>query len=352
MYVDGRTLDLFAPFSREVGNPNRYRIRTQEQFEKFVYLNNGVSRDVFTSVYPSNHLIDKFFFDFDCSVKKYPDITMDEVFADFCTLISYLVDLGERPLPVVTGRKGYHLYISLSPSKASKQELWLATLCLLYESGLIWFDFDKDGKKEWHQSRAVDTTTIGDIEQLCRIPNTLRPPENDFWCTWLPLNEFDVRDMSVEDTFNWARRYHIRDDECFRRSRLRNFITRDMEFFEDFKLKHVGSVFMGSLDGPSERESVIYNMLSPFIPDSVIARVIHPEADHESRYITALAMLENGLSVDFTVSLMQQIGWNDFDLGYCRYQVQQVERNRGTRYRYKGNYGATLLRGKTKGDTP
>jgi hypothetical protein len=348
MYVDDRTLDLFSPFDREVGNPHRRRIRTQEQFENFVQLNNGVSKDIFTSVYPSNHAIDKLFFDFDCSTKKYPDLTMGEVFDDFCRFYGYLVDLGEHPLPIITGKKGYHLYIPLISTKSTKQELWLATLSLLYEAGLIWFDYDENGIKQWHQSRAIDTTTIGDVEQLCRIPNTRRAPENIFWCTWLPLHKYDVRDMSVGETFTWAQRYHLRDDECVRVSRLKKFITRDSDFFSDFRSSHCGAAVIGGFGVLSEKEKMLHSMLSPFIPDSVISRVIHPEADQESRFITALSMLESGLSVDFVVNLLRLIEWNDWSVAITRYQVEQINNNRGLRYKYGGNYGAAILSGKKK----
>lgn len=350
MYIDGRTIDLFSPFDREVGNPNRQRIRTQEQFEKFVYLNNGVSVDVFTSVYPcnpwshkENHVIDKLFFDFDCNPKKHPDVTMQGVFDDFCHFYEFLVDIGEQPIPVITGKKGYHLYIPLKPIRATKLDLWVATLSVLYESDLIRFQTDKSGRRLWESSLAVDPTTIGDVEQLCRIPNTLRAPDNVFWCTWLPLERHDIRDMSVEDTFNWARRYHLRDDKCVRMRTVHDFATQELSFFEDFKAKHAGSVFVGSLDELDDKEQMLFSMLSPYIPESVIIRVIHPEADHDSRVVTALAMLESGLSADFVVSLLQLIGWNDWNIGTCRYQVEQIDRNRGTRYRYKGNYGARLL---------
>jgi len=347
MHVDDRTLDLFAPFAREVGNPQRTRIFKQKQFEDFVLLNNGASRDVFTSVYPSDHTIDKLFFDFDCSRTKYPDITMQEVFNDFCKFYGYLVDIGEVPLPVVTGSKGYHLYVPLYSSKATKEQLWLATLSLLYESGLIWLDVDDKGKNVWKSSRAIDTTTIGDIEQLCRIPNTLRAPSNEYWCTWLPLYKHDIRDMSVDETFEWAKRYHLRDDVCERKHTLDYFITRDTDFFEGFKGNFPIHHQMADLSALSEKEDMLYSMLKPYIPRGVISRVIHPEADHESRFVTALAMLESGLPIDFVVNLLSLIGWSDWDISVCRSQVQQIDKNRGLRYSYGGNYGATMLTGKS-----
>lgn len=344
MYIDDRTLDLFSPFPREVGNPYRKKIFSEEQFKSFVQLNNGVSRDMFTSVYPSNHIVDKLFSDFDCSTKKFPDLTMGEVFDDFCKFYGYLVDLGLHPIPVVTGKKGYHLQLPLIPTKVTKQELWLATLSVLYESGLIWFEYNKDGVKEWHHSRAIDTTTIGDIEQLCRIPNTLRAPENVFWCTWLPSYKHDIRDMSVGDTFTWAQRYHLRDDKCIRNKTLRHLITRDEDFFSDFRIKHCDAVITIDFEVLNDKEKMLHSMLKPFIPDSVISRVIHPKADKDSRFITALAMLESGLSVSFVVQLLKMIGWHDWSLSKTQYQVEHINQNRGLRYNYSGNYGASTLR--------
>lgn len=366
MYIDKRTWDLFGEFPRDIGNPFRLKskCRSREQFEAFVQLNSGVSRDVFTSVYPSNHTIDKLFFDFDCSLKKFPDLTMNEVFNDFCTLYSHLVNIGEHPYPIISGKKGYQIQIPLIPSyKVPKEQLWLATVCLLYDAGLIWIEFDKDGVQEWHSSRAVDSITFGDIEQLCRITNTPRvfdkedlellsrispikiKKEDRLWCTWLPTHKPDVRDMSVAETFEWAKRYHLRDSIHERTRTILSFITHDLEFFSGFKAKHGETVSFGVIGVQSEDEDVLRSMLRPFIPESIITRVIHPKADQDARFITALAMLSSGLPLDFVVSLLSQIGWYDWSEAKTRYQVNQIKENLGTRYKYRGNYEAALLRG-------
>ncbi len=86
-------------------------------------------------------------------------------------------------------------------------------------------------------------------------------------------------------------------------------------------------------------------MLRPFIPESIISRVIHPKADQDSRFITALAMLSSGLPVDFVISLLSQIGWYDWSEAKTRYQVNQIKENIGIRYKYRGNYEAALLNG-------
>ena len=345
MHVDERTLDLFAPFDREMGNPIRTRIKTQKQFEEFVMLNSGVSTDVFTSVYPSNHIVDKLFFDFDCNPKKHEGLTMAEVWSDFCKFYEYQVSIGEHPLPIVTGKKGYHNQMPLIPEKVSKIELWTATMSLLYDSGMVSFKLDDNGIKKWNISRAIDTTSIGDIERLCRVPNTPRLPDKAHWCTWLPLYPDDIRDMSVEDTFKWAERYHIRDDACVRTRSIRSFLTHDFDFFVGFSSGKAFTTF-SEIDPLDEREKFLYSMLRPFMSDSIIANVINPEADHEYRFVTALAMLEAGLDVGFVVSLLKQIGWRDFSESYTRYQVEQISKNRGIKYQFKPQFGAALLCGK------
>jgi hypothetical protein len=303
---------------------------------------------VFTSVYPSNGIVDKLFFDFDCNVSKFPDLDMQEVFNDFCKFYSYLVGIGEHPLPVVSGLKGYHIYVPLFPCKATKEELYHATLCILYEASMIEFDYVEENgvsRQIWNTSRALDSTTFGDVEQLCRIPNTLRAPMNKRWCTWLPSHKVDVTDMSVIETFEWAKRYHLRDDACIRTRTIKDYITRDKEFFSGYSSKLSWKVtFTPEEAFKTDRERMLYSMLKPFVPTSVIARVIHPEAEHDARFTTALAMLESGLGTDYVIGLLQLIGWNDWDLSECRYQVEQIEKNRGLRYRYK-NYGAALLIG-------
>ena len=169
--IDGRTQELFKPFNREVANPARQRCRTLKDLQDFVALNNGVARDVFTSVYDRKLTIDKVFIDLDGPLCMFA----------LRKLLNYFWCIGEEPLVPFSGSKGFHIYLPLIPEpRAKARDLEHATLSILWEAGVI------DYVGGHSSGMPVDSTTIGDVRQLCRIPNTLRPPSNDYWCTWMP----------------------------------------------------------------------------------------------------------------------------------------------------------------------
>ena len=175
---------LFSPFEREVGNPRRWRIYTEEEFIKFIEQNNGVS-DCFSSVYPSDGTIVVIFFDIDS-----PDGVVGSV-EDARKLYSWLLAEGFNVVPIITGKKGFHFYLLLKPKQYENAKTLLkkATYSILYSV----FGQSEDGKIN---TANVDPSVIGDVRQISRIPNTLRPPSNSTFCTYLPPEDWIKMDTA------------------------------------------------------------------------------------------------------------------------------------------------------------
>ena len=175
MKLDTITQMLFSPFDREVANPKRWKIDSKGEFTRFIENNSGRS-DCYTSIYATDGIVDKIYFDIDDP--KGVVGCRDEAER----LYSWLVMEGYNVIPVLSGKKGFNFYLLLKPMnyENSKELLTKATCSILCEA------FGYDTETGEIKTENVDTHPIGDIRRISRIPNTLRPPENLTWCTFLP----------------------------------------------------------------------------------------------------------------------------------------------------------------------
>jgi hypothetical protein len=174
MKLDQTTRILFSPFNREVGNPRRWRIQTEDEFIRFIENNSGRA-DCFTSIYPEDHSIDKIFWDLDDP--KGIVGCRDEAER----LYSWLMKNGFNAIPILSGKKGFHIYLLLKSKQYENAKMLLtkATYSILYSV----FGQSEDGKIN---TTRIDPSVIGDIRRISRIPNTLRCPSNSSFCTYLP----------------------------------------------------------------------------------------------------------------------------------------------------------------------
>jgi hypothetical protein len=181
--LDPTTIRLFSPFNRDVGNPSRQRIYYIWQFIRFIDRNDGIN-DCFASVYPYSLAIDKIFYDLDAH-------TMVQSRNDAETLYNWLFEMGYPTIPILSGRKGFHIYPLLKPKiyDNPKEALKRATYGILEQA----FGTKDDRIK----TNTVDPHIIGDVMRLTRIPNTLRPPQNLTFCTYLPTDWTSMSNMEL-----------------------------------------------------------------------------------------------------------------------------------------------------------
>ena len=118
---------------------------------------------------------------------------MEGAFEEACKLHLWLIENGYNVIPVVSGKKGFNEYILLKAKQypdetEAKKLLKNATHWILCQV----FGYGKDNRII--KTDTIDPQIIGDVRRVSRIQNTLRPPENLTWCTYLPL---DFPDMDI-----------------------------------------------------------------------------------------------------------------------------------------------------------
>jgi hypothetical protein len=311
--IDGRTRALFSPFNREVGNPGRSRIRTFKEFEDFVALNNGVSRDVFTSVYDRKLNIDKIFMDLDGTLCYFA----------LGKLTTYLWSIEEHPYDTFSGMKGFHLWLPLAKPtrRVEARDLEHATLSIIKSAGLI----DKIGG---HTSGLpIDSTTIGDVRQMARIPNTLRPPDNEFWCTWVPDTFWQ---WSPKKMYQWVQSPHYYSDFARSERDIFDFQTEDYEQMRDYlkeRLSVETSIIVGE-NSTLSKES-LFRWFEPFMAPSIAKSIVYdPEPQHKMRFIAAKALLQVGFPIDTILEKFMKCNWVDFDVEKTMYFLHDINRDR------------------------
>ncbi len=172
--VDRTTQLLFGEFPRDVGNPRRRVIYSLRQMENFIARNNGVN-DCYTGVYPNSLRIAEIFHDHDGK----------GALEESKRLYIFLRNRSYPVVPVASGKKGIHLHQLVKGDGGTKEQLIDVTHSVLNATF---------GTKP----PSVDPHPIGDVRRLCRIPNTLRPPENLNFCTYLPpdFTKMDERELA------------------------------------------------------------------------------------------------------------------------------------------------------------
>lgn len=174
MRLDNTTLKLFGKFPREVGNPARSVVHNIQEFRNFIISNCGTN-DCYSALFPNTGKIDKISFDSDGH----------GALGETKILYKALKEKKYKVIPVVSGKKGYHIHIILYPDiyDEPKKLLLNATLRILEDV------FGVNDRNELN-CKTFDSHIFGDVRRIFRIPNTLRPPENRNWCTYLPPDEF------------------------------------------------------------------------------------------------------------------------------------------------------------------
>lgn len=299
MEIDPITRRLFSPFDREVGNPKRKRIYSLSDFIFFVERNNGI-RDCYVSLYAMNGVIDKIFFDLDS------DSGLSGCLEDARRLYSWMVDEGYDVIPVLSGKKGFHFYLLLKPMKYPDSKLLLrratyGILCEVFGTG--------EGKIK---TASVDPHPIGDVRRMVRIPNTLRPPENLTWCTYLPS---DWLDMDVLELIEHMKSPHVYDYPLDgKRPTLYDFPEPPVDVTE---WRPVGKTTPIRVKG----HTILQNVLRPCLYRHLVG---DPEPPHVVRVAATIDLL-NFFTEEEIFEMYKSLGWRDWDPDITRYQIRSCK---------------------------
>jgi len=273
-----------------MGNPSRKLIHSEGEFIKYVDENNG-KRDVYTSVYPLTGEIDKIFWDLDGK----------GALQDAKVLYTHLKKQGFVVVVVVSGKKGFHLYLLLKPKKyeSAKALLTAVTYSILAEAF--------KGRTEV----SVDPHPIGDVRRICRVPNTLRPPENLNYCTYLPE---DFLDWNEEQVAIHMKSPHVYDWDF----RGKYPTLNDFEIAGQVKIDSFKPVGNQTPMLPDDGNEFLKRILRPCLYRNILVS----EPRHDVRVATTVDMLDAGLNSETIFNAFSKLGWADWDAKITRYQIE------------------------------
>lgn len=296
MRIDTTTLRLFGDMPREVANPSRKVVHRVSQMARFIEKNNGV-KDCYTSVYPLTGVIDEIFYDLDGK----------KALKDAKKMYGWLRGEGYSVVPVASGKKGFHLHVLLKPRKygdEAKSSLLKATMGIL--SSIF-----GDGEET---SVSVDPHPIGDVRRICRIPNTLRPPENLNWCTYLPPDGF--LDMTEVDVARHIKSPHTYEyDFGGKLPSLTDFPEP-----EGFELKGWNPIGNETPILPKGGNVFLQNVLRPCL----YRHLVSPDPKHSVRVAATVDLLKF-FSTDEIFNWYSRLGWTDFNPETTRYQIEHCQ---------------------------
>jgi len=292
--LDRTTILLFFPFFREVSKKRRV-VHNIIEFVEYVDKANG-AEDVFTSVYPLDYTIDKIFFDFDggSSIK------------DAGKVYEYLTENNYTVIPVASGKKGIHLYALVKPVKfndlvRAKEILTKATYAILNEV------FGNNGKTPY---TAVDTHLIGNIRALCRVPNTLRPPENLSYCTYLPCN---FAEFTWEDLVLHTKHIHVYDYE------IKKYLDIE-ELASKVDINHTYHKRVVE-EQTHVKPTRVHEFLKRVLRPCLYHKIIGKNPRHEVRVATTVDLLDAGFSPETIFHIYSKLGWEDWNPDITWYQI-------------------------------
>jgi len=298
-------LDLFGRMPREVGNPYRWQINSLGEFENFVGHNNGIN-NTFVSVYPSNFLIDKIFFDNDFG---------DFVLEDTKQMVEWMLDKKYEIYVLISGKKGFHIYMKLHPKIYGTDAKMLLTKATYSVLNSIFGDFKQetayiDGKQKRilrtkKRIIAPDPKVIGDVRRLARVPNTLRPPENINYCTFVNPKEF--LEMSQSDIAMCCK---YTSNICKNGGSYEYPTLLDFDYQFPKSTQHSSwPTFKIDKEISSNPSLVLKGILRPCLYHNIIR--IHPS--HDVRVAATVDLLRAGYSASYVTILYSTLGWEDFN---------------------------------------
>lgn len=262
------------------------------QFENFIDKNNGY-RDCFVGVYSLNLIVDKLFFDFDGD------------FGEAKRFYRFLREKGFGVIPVASGRKGIHIYIPLKRKRfydlfEAKRAVARAGLALVEEA------FGKP-------PATLDFHVIGDVKRLARIPNTLRPPENLSYCTYLP-DYFDS--MSDREIVEHTKSPHSYDYKIEPKLTIDELFSGSEDYGQHESSFEPSPLPPGEYDITDGRA-----FLSRILRPCLYKRITQRDPPHCVRVASTADLLNLGLTEDQIFRAYSTLGWVDFDPSITRYQI-------------------------------
>ncbi|MEE9215646.1 MAG: hypothetical protein V3U54_12900 [Thermodesulfobacteriota bacterium] len=290
---------------RDVGIPQRRVVKSRQELNLFFESNLGM-HNLLIGVFGNNKTIDKVFFDL--------DLGRSFLLAKY--LYTTWIDYGFCVIPVASGKKGYHLYVRfkktvIDDEQERKKTLERAAL------GLINLVLKKLPKE-------VDTSVIGDIRQMTRIPASSRPPKNVKYCTYLPPDFHKLNESQIKGLLNKPKYYDYE-----------NCTLPDFEEFDHIEPEKVfpdrpKKIYRGQISDNFEDEGEVVVpvpvglLLGQYIRPCILNHIVRWNPRHMVRVAAALELFAS-FGLEQIVSLFRKIGWFDWDEDITRKHLKSLE---------------------------
>ena len=241
------------------------------------------------------------------SVYSFPTIIVDKLFYDFdgatalkeaSKFYKFLLDKDLTVIPVHSGKRGIHLYVLLRPSPPNK------TVLLTVMRNLVSECFGEDG------AESIDSHTFGNLRQLARVPNTLRPGLGTY-CTPLPLN---WTEMTKDEILTYIKSPHEGQVEPRKFPELEDLSPVDSLEVKEEKVQGFTSF----------RLSVDMRFFKDILRPCLWNRIREPNPSHTVRVATTIDLLNSGVSPEQILHFFSTLGWKDFDVKETKYQIDQI----------------------------
>lgn len=364
---------LFDIYPREVGIPQfkpvRRIVHRSKEFEQFVEEYDGRG-DVFVAVYGEKRLVDKLMFDFDGTFA----FEFARKFANFLFIhnLSFV--------PIITGKKGFHIYVLLYPEyltgeeKEQKNTISMAQMWLMEQSecyypvyqkeyelnddikkyycskkkidnnlfhlftdepihqakfmnDLIYayvrlYEIPEDPKVKWWYTPACDTKIVGDIRRLTRVPNTKRvfPSGGVNYCTYLPVRFFE---MSEERVLQYQKELH-------RPTTPEGSLKSIEEFAKPTEIEFRNAIIVnleteGEMIG-YEYDSPLLELVEQILNPGIFRALLSPEPPNMIRVAAVCEMRHFGMRKEEIVQALLEFDWSDKDEAVIEDKVDQIFR--------------------------
>jgi len=319
--INSTTLQLFSPFNRTVGNPVQYEINSQKEFEYFLDKNNGI-KDCSSSVYSINGTIDKVWFDFDGK----------GAFEDARKVYQYLKEKNAKCIPVISGKKGIHLHLliksDINVDSANAKAILMDTVTTIAHEAL--------GLKDWSQETSLDWTKAGVLHVTCRIPNTLRPPENSSYCSYIPEDWYTLSNSELWSYAKQPNEFHYTGKVL----PIETFIS-ESPVFQGIQTHESNKecISISTLRIPDNMQEFLKKVMRPCLYRHIISK----NPNHYVRVAATIDFLYAGFSPTEILTIYSKCGWSNFNSNITKEKITYLAQ-RVLKYNDLSPYSCQKLR--------
>jgi len=267
---------LYNQFPRDIAIPNsfgtnnfyRKEVTCMRDFQQYITTISGIG-GAYTSIYDNTNypLIDKIVFDLDSN-------NLTKSLKDTKILSNRLHKKEITTFVIFSGRKGYHVYGLLKPTRLSRDV-----------AGYYLINLQRELSKGL---KTIDSHLIGNSRGMIRIINTLNKGR---YCTPLPPT---FHDWSIKKILEWSKTPHVLEFEVLKYQAIEKIVGEIGTGVKEYKESNIPSDIR--IDNLPPLED-----LHLFIRPCVLEEMLHPiRKDRGPYHITRISFVSELMFLGYT----------------------------------------------------